>query len=99
MNLPAILFGIVLSSAYGTAFHFWKGGSLNKLIYYVILAWVGFWIGHYVGGLLGWSFAAVGPINTGHGDTRQRSLAVLRGMVGPDRSHPQVIPALKDQRR
>jgi hypothetical protein len=65
MNLPAILFGIVLSSAYGTAFHFWKGGSLNKLIYYVILAWVVFWIGNYVGGLLGWSFASIGPINTG----------------------------------
>ena len=65
MNLPAILFGIVLSSAYGTAFHFWKGGSLNKLIYYVILAWVGFWIGNYVGGLLGWNFASIGPINTG----------------------------------
>jgi len=65
MNLPAILFGIVLSSAYGTAFHFWKGGSLNKLIYYVILAWVGFWIGNYVGSLLGWNFASIGPINTG----------------------------------
>jgi hypothetical protein len=65
MNLPAILFGVVLSSAYGTAFHFWKGGSLNKLIYYVILAWLGFWLGNYVGGLIGWNFAAVGPINAG----------------------------------
>jgi len=25
-------------------FHFWKGGSLNKLILYVVLAWLGFWI-------------------------------------------------------
>ncbi len=65
MTFPAILFGIVLSTAYGTAFHFWKGGSLKKLFLYVILAWLGFWIGHIVGSLLGWSFAAVGPINTG----------------------------------
>jgi hypothetical protein len=65
MTFPAILFGIVLSTAYGTAFHFWKGGSLNKLLLYVILAWLGFWIGHIVGGLIGWSFAAVGPINAG----------------------------------
>jgi hypothetical protein len=65
MTLPAIFFGVVLSSAYGTAFHFWKGGTLNKLFYYVILAWLGFWIGHFVGGLIGWSFAAIGPLNTG----------------------------------
>jgi hypothetical protein len=65
MTFPAILFGIVLSTAYGTAFHFWKGGSLNKLLLYVILAWLGFWTGHIVGGLIGWSFAAVGPINAG----------------------------------
>ena len=65
MTFPAIIFGVVLSTAYGTAFHFWKGGSLNKLFYYVILAWLGFWIGHFVGGLIGWSFAAIGPLNTG----------------------------------
>jgi len=65
MTFPAILFGIVLSSVYGTAFHFWKGGSLSKLFLYVILAWLGFWIGNYIGGLIGWSFAAVGPLNTG----------------------------------
>ena len=65
MTFPAILFGIVLSSVYGTAFHFWKGGSLSKLFLYVILAWLGFWIGNYIDGLIGWSFAAVGPLNTG----------------------------------
>jgi hypothetical protein len=65
MTIPAIIFGVVLSSAYGTAFHFWKGGGLNKLILYVVLAWLGFWTGHFVGGLLNWSFAAVGPLNTG----------------------------------
>jgi hypothetical protein len=75
MTLPAIFFGVVLSSAYGTAFHFWKGGSVNKLFYYVILAWLGFWIGHFVGGLIGWSFAAIGPLNTGMATLG--SLAVL----------------------
>jgi hypothetical protein len=65
MTIPAIFFGVILSSAYGTAFHFWKGGSLNKLFYFVLLAWLGFWIGHFVGGSVGWSFANVGPLNTG----------------------------------
>jgi hypothetical protein len=65
MTIPAVLFGIVLSTTYGTAFHVWKGGSLKKMLLFVILAWLGFLVGHIVGGLIGWSFAAVGPINTG----------------------------------
>jgi hypothetical protein len=65
MTIPAILFGIVLSTTYGTAFHLWKGGRLQKLFLYVVLAWLGFLIGQIVGGLIGWSFAPVGPINTG----------------------------------
>ncbi|MCX6035168.1 MAG: hypothetical protein NTV38_09360 [Chloroflexi bacterium] len=65
MTLPAIVFGIVLSTVYGTAFHFWKGGSLTRLFLYVMLSWLGFWIGHFIGGALGWSFAAAGPINAG----------------------------------
>jgi len=65
MTIPAIFFGVVLSTALGTAFHFWKGGSLNKLFYYVILAWLGFWVGNFSGARFGWNFATVGQINTG----------------------------------
>ena len=65
MTLPALFFGIVLSSAYGTAFHFWKGGSLAKLFLYIVLAWLGFWIGNFLGDLLKWNFASIGQINTG----------------------------------
>jgi hypothetical protein len=65
MTIPAVLFGIVLSTTYGTAFHVWKGGSLKKMLLFVLLAWLGFLAGHIVGGLTGWSFAAVGPINAG----------------------------------
>jgi hypothetical protein len=65
MTIPSIIFGVVLSTAYGTAFHFWKGGSLQKLLYYVVLSWLGFWIGHFIGGRAGWSFAPVGQLDTG----------------------------------
>jgi hypothetical protein len=65
LTLPAILFGIVLSTTYGTAFHVWKGGSLKKLFLYIVLAWLGFWIGHSVGNSFGWRFAHVGTLNTG----------------------------------
>jgi hypothetical protein len=65
MTIPAVLFGIVLSTTYGTAFHFWKGGSLNRLFLYILLAWLGFWIGQFVGASIKWTFASIGPINTG----------------------------------
>ncbi len=65
MTFPAIIFGIILSTIYGSAFHFWKGGRISRLFLYVILSWLGFWIGHGIGSLIGWTFAAAGPINTG----------------------------------
>jgi hypothetical protein len=65
MTFPAIFFGIVLSTIYGTAFHFWKGGRMTRLFLFIALSWLGFWVGHFTGAALGWSFAAAGPINAG----------------------------------
>ena len=65
MTLPALFFGLVLSSLYGVAFHLWKGGSLKKLLLFLILAWVGFWAGHLLAARLGWTVLALGPVNTG----------------------------------
>jgi hypothetical protein len=65
MTFPAIVLGIVLSTIYGTAFHMLKGGKLYRIFLYVFLSWLGFWIGHFVGAKLGWTFAAVGQVNIG----------------------------------
>jgi len=65
MTTPGIVLGIVLSSLYGSAFHLWRGGNLGRLFLYLVLSWVGFWIGHIVGGQLGWTFATVGSLNLG----------------------------------
>jgi hypothetical protein len=65
MTIPALLFGILLSTLYGAAFHFWRGGDKKRLILYILLAWAGFWLGQILGTKLGWSFAEVGPLNLG----------------------------------
>ena len=65
MTIPAVLFGIILSTLYGAAFHFWRGGDTKRLILYIILSWAGFWLGQFAGNVLGWTFAAVGPLNLG----------------------------------
>ena len=36
MTIPAVLFGVLISTLYGAAFHLWRGGNLSKLSLYII---------------------------------------------------------------
>lgn len=65
MTLPALLFGILISTLYGVAFHLWRGGGIGRLVLYLILAWVGFWIGQFLGEQFGWSFGSLGSLHLG----------------------------------
>jgi hypothetical protein len=65
MPLPTILFGILLSSAYGAGFHLLRGGSLRRLTLFLVLGWAGFWGGDALGYALGWDFGALGYLNVG----------------------------------
>lgn len=65
MTLPAILFGFLVSTFLGAAFHLWKNGGLGRLFLYLVLAWLGFWAGHLLGVILGWTFLSIGPLRFG----------------------------------
>jgi uncharacterized membrane protein YeaQ/YmgE (transglycosylase-associated protein family) len=65
MTFPSILIGIVISSLYGAVFHLVKGGGLGRLLLYLILAWIGFWLGHLLATRLGWSFLTYGTLQLG----------------------------------
>jgi len=65
MTLPSLVLGIVLSTLYGAGFHLWKGGGLGRLIFYIGLSWAGFWLGHFLANLGGWSFDRVGALHVG----------------------------------
>lgn len=65
MTLPALLFGFLVATLMGAAFHLWKNGGLGRLILYLLLAWIGFWTGHIVANALGWRFLSVGPLRFG----------------------------------
>jgi hypothetical protein len=67
MTLPALLLGILVSTLMGAAFHLWKGGGIGRLVLYLLLAWVGFWIGHILASVIGWTFGSVGPLHLGMG--------------------------------
>jgi hypothetical protein len=65
MTLPAALLGILISTIFGALFHLWRGGGLGRLILYLILGWVGFWIGQAVGSQFNWNFLSLGPLRLG----------------------------------
>lgn len=65
MPLPTILFGFLVASLIGVMFHLWKGGGIGKIMLYVILSWIGFWGGHFVGNALGGDFGNVGALHLG----------------------------------
>ena len=63
MSLPAIFLGIILSSLYGAAFHLFRDGGLARFLYYLVLAWIGFWTGQFISDFLGISLLRVGQLN------------------------------------
>lgn len=67
MTIPALVFGFLVSTLMGAAFHIWKDGGLGRLLLYIILAWVGFWGGHYLATRIGLTFASIGPLRLGAG--------------------------------
>jgi len=62
MTIPALILGIITSTALGSLFHLWRGGSPGRLLLYLILSWVGFWGGHFIGKFIGWETGKFGPV-------------------------------------
>ncbi|MBS1249547.1 MAG: hypothetical protein MAG431_01127 [Chloroflexi bacterium] len=82
MTLPALFYGFLLSSLYGTAFHFWTGGKGLQLLFYLLLAWGGFWTGHFLGVYFEWTLASLGPIRAGMGTIGSLLFLILGRWLG-----------------
>jgi hypothetical protein len=63
MSIPGIFLGLILSTLYGALFHLWRGGNAGRLLLYLLLAWIGFWLGHLVGNFLNSSFDLLGQLH------------------------------------
>ena len=57
-----LILGFLLATAYGAGFHFLLGGPARRIILYLITAWVGFAVGHFVGDLLNLTFLRLGAL-------------------------------------
>ncbi len=63
MSIPTLFLGLVLSTLYGSIFHIWRGGNAGRLLLYLLLAWIGFWIGQLIGNYLDVSFDKLGQLH------------------------------------
>ena len=63
MTTGSYLLAFILSTLYGAGFHLWLGGSSRRLLLYLMAGWVGFVVGHLVGGFIGFTFLSAGPLH------------------------------------
>ena len=63
MSIPSLLLGFVISTLYGSLFHLWRGGHAGRLLLYLVLAWIGFWLGQFIGNYLNFSFDIYGQLH------------------------------------
>jgi uncharacterized membrane protein YeaQ/YmgE (transglycosylase-associated protein family) len=63
MSIPTLFLGLILSTLYGALFHLWRGGNAGRLLLYIILAWIGFWLGQFIGNYLNVSFDTLGQLH------------------------------------
>ncbi len=65
MTAPSLLLGLVISLLYGAIFHLLRGGSLGRLILYLLLGFIGFWTGQLVAEYSSWTVFSIGPLHIG----------------------------------
>jgi hypothetical protein len=67
MFSPSLFLAGLLSSAYASLFHIWKGRSLADLLLYLVAAWLGFGLGQLVGEAHGLRLFMIGPVHVVEG--------------------------------
>lgn len=57
-----LIFAFLLATAYGAGFHLLMGGPARRIPVYVVSAWVGFALGHFIGVVLGITWFKLGTV-------------------------------------
>jgi len=63
VSLPTVYLAFLIASLIGLAFHALRGGTLARLVLYLVTAWVAFFLGHGLAGLMGWDAGRLGGLN------------------------------------
>jgi uncharacterized membrane protein YeaQ/YmgE (transglycosylase-associated protein family) len=65
MSAATLLLGLIIAILLGALFHLWRGGKAGRLLFYLIVSIIGFWIGQLAANLLNWNFDKLGPLHLG----------------------------------
>lgn len=67
MSIPGaasgVVLGFLLASIYGAAFHMIFGGPVRRILVYLAAAWLGFFIGQFIGDFLNFEILKLGKIH------------------------------------
>jgi hypothetical protein len=58
-----IIFGLMVATAYGAAFHIIVGGPARHIVLYLFVSWAGFAVGHFAGDYLNIEILRLGVIH------------------------------------
>jgi hypothetical protein len=62
-SASGLVLGALLASAYGAIFHLIYGGSIKRIVLYLAAAWLGFFIGQFIGDFLNFELLKLGKIH------------------------------------
>ena len=87
MTLPGVVFSFFMALLLGSLLHLWRGGSLYRLLLYLVLSVIGFFGGHFAANLLSTRVLQVGTINLGFGIVGSVLLLILGYWLSPKMNH------------
>lgn len=67
MTVPSLLLGFIVAILPATIFHFLRGGNGWRLLLFIGLSVVGFFLMQWLGGKLAWSMYPFGALDLGLG--------------------------------
>ncbi len=65
MSFPAIFLGIIVATLAGAAYHLVRGGDAKRMLFFMALAWIGFFAGNALAETRGWLLWRLGELDIG----------------------------------
>ena len=65
MTIPILIFAFLIASLLGALFHLIRDGGPGRLFLNLLLSWIGFALGHFLGLSRRWSVFPLGGIDLG----------------------------------
>ena len=91
MTIQGIILGFIIATLIGSLLHLIVGGSLLRLVVFILLSWIGFWMGHIFAYLMQWTFMKFGALQLAGGllgNFIVLGLGYWLSLVKPDATKP-----------